>query len=215
LDPASEATVNATIAGVAGRHTVFAVTHRLASVTAFDRILVFDRGRLVQSGSHQSLLAETGLYAQLWQKVSGLELAADASGAAISAARLGALPFLADCRPDTLASLAALFLSERVKEGRDIFHQGDPGEKFYVLARGTVEVLVDVPRGAAQRLSLLHDGDFFGEVALITDRPRNATIRTVTDCWLLTLHRAAFLGLLEREPALRERIMNAVARRSS
>jgi len=61
----------------------------------------------------------------------------------------------------------------------------------------------------------MRDGDFFGEIALVTDRPRNATIRTVTDCWFLTLHRRSFLEFLEREPALCDRIMEAVALRSN
>ncbi len=211
LDPVSEATVNQSIANLAGRVTVFAATHRLTSVTGFDRILVFDHGRLVQSGSHQTLLAEGGLYARLWEKVSGLKIAEDASDAAIAPSRLESVPFLAGCPTETLAALATLFVPERVKEGRDVFRQGDAGEKFYIIARGTVEVLV---AHANEALVLLRDGDFFGELALMTDQPRNATIRAVTDCWFLTLHRVSFLGILEREPALRDRIKEAVARRS-
>jgi len=211
LDPVSEATVNQSIANLAGRVTVFAATHRLTSVTGFDRILVFDHGRLVQSGSHQTLLAEGGLYARLWEKVSGLKIAEDASDAAIAPSRLESVPFLAGCPTETLAALATLFVPERIKEGRDVFRQGDAGEKFYIIARGTVEVLV---AHANEALVLLRDGDFFGELALMTDQPRNATIRAVTDCWFLTLHRVSFLGILEREPALRDRIKEAVARRS-
>ena len=66
-----------------------------------------------------------------------------------------------------------------------------------------------------RRVAFLRDGDYFGENALVTDRPRNAAIRTMTDCWFLTLHRMSFLGILEREPGLRDRIMEAVARRSN
>lgn len=210
LDPSSEARVNESIAAFAGRRTVFAVTHRLSSVTGFDRIFVFDHGKLVQDGSHETLLQQGGLYAKLWEKVSGLNLSQDAVEAAISPERLAALPFLGGCRPETLASLAARFMSERLRERRDVFQQGDPGEKFYVIARGTVEVLVN-----DQRVALLRDGDFFGEIALVTDRPRNATIRALTDCWLLALHRTQFLDLLETEPGLRENVMQAVARRSN
>ncbi|HMF23941.1 MAG TPA: ABC transporter transmembrane domain-containing protein [Pseudolabrys sp.] len=215
LDPVSEATVNQSIANLAGRVTVFAATHRLTSVTGFDRILVFDHGRLVQSGSHQILLAQGGLYARLWEKVSGLEIAEDASDAVIAPSRLENVPFLAGCPAETLAALATLFIPERIKEGRDVFRQGDAGEKFYIIARGTVEVLVAHTNEDTRRAAFLRDGDFFGEIALVTDRPRNATIRTVTDCWFLTLHRISFLGILEREPKLRDQIMETVARRSN
>jgi ATP-binding cassette, subfamily B, bacterial len=215
LDPVSEATVNQSIANLAGRVTVFVATHRLTSVTGFDRILVFDQGRLVQSGSHQTLLAEGGLYARLWEKVGGLKIAEDASDAAIAPSRLESVPFLAGCPTEILAVLATLFIPERVKEGRDVFRQGDTGEKFYIIARGTVEVLVAHTNEDTRRVAFLRDGDFFGEIALVTDQPRSATIRTVTDCWFLTLHRMSFLGILEREPGLRDRIMEAVARRSN
>lgn len=67
LDSVSEAQVNRSIAALAGRRTVFVVTHRLASIAEFDRIFVFDKGRLVQSGRHADLLAANGLYATLWE----------------------------------------------------------------------------------------------------------------------------------------------------
>ena len=95
------------------------------------------------------------------------------------------------------------------------FHlnKGDPGEKFYVIARGKVDVLRD-RNGEPARVVTLLDGDFFGEIALLTDQPRNATIRTVTDCWFLALHRTSFDQLMTQEPGLRDRIMAAVAKRS-
>ena len=71
-----------------------------------------------------------GLYARLWEKVSGLKIAEDASDAAIAPSRLESVPFLAGCATETLAALATLFIPERVKEGRDVFRQGNAGEKF-------------------------------------------------------------------------------------
>lgn len=71
LDPASEVQINNSIAELAGRRTVFAVTHRLSSIVSFDRILVFESGMLVQDGTHDALLAQGGLYASLWEKSSG------------------------------------------------------------------------------------------------------------------------------------------------
>jgi ATP-binding cassette subfamily B protein len=115
------------------------------------------------------LLAQGGLYARLWQKVSGLEIAEDPPDAAIVPSRLASVPFLAGCPTETLAALATLFIPERVKEGRDVFRQGDAGEKFYIIARGTVEVLVAHTNEDTRRVAFLRDGDFFGEIALEHD----------------------------------------------
>ncbi len=73
LDRASEVQLNRSIADLAGRRTIFVVTHRLESIARFDRILVFDRGTLAQEGSHDELLARGGLYAELWRKSGTLE----------------------------------------------------------------------------------------------------------------------------------------------
>ncbi len=59
----------------------------------------------------------------------------------------------------------------------------------------------------------MEDGDYFGEIALMADSTRTATIRTETDCTFLTLGRDPFLRLLEREPKLRDSFEKVVAER--
>ena len=51
--------------------TVLAIAHRLSTLTEMDRIIVMDKGRIVEEGTHQMLLARNGLYAQYWQRQSG------------------------------------------------------------------------------------------------------------------------------------------------
>jgi ABC-type multidrug transport system ATPase subunit len=51
--------------------TVVAIAHRLSTIAAMDRLVVLDRGRVVESGDHRSLLAHDGLYARLWTHQSG------------------------------------------------------------------------------------------------------------------------------------------------
>ncbi len=65
LDAQSEGLVQAALARIAGRQTTLVIAHRLATVRSADRILVFDGGRLVASGTHSDLMADNGLYADL------------------------------------------------------------------------------------------------------------------------------------------------------
>jgi ATP-binding cassette subfamily B multidrug efflux pump len=58
--------------------TVVAIAHRLSTIAAMDRLVVLDRGRIVEEGDHKSLLAQGGLYARLWAHQSGGFLGEDA-----------------------------------------------------------------------------------------------------------------------------------------
>jgi len=213
LDAATETIVNRTTLSLRGDHTVIVVTHRLAGLADFDDILVFDRGRVVQRGRHAELVSAPGLYAELWASMQGVNTDFAAGTASISVERLARFSFLAGCTVETLTSLSTLFLLERQRENRYPFHQGDPGERFYVIARGAVEILLETEDGETRQLAVLRDGDFFGEIALVSEVPRTATVRTVTDCIFLTLHRTQFLALLEREPGLKERVEALIASR--
>ena len=51
--------------------TVIAIAHRLSTIAAMDRLIVLDKGRIVEEGSHAELLAQNGLYAKLWSRQSG------------------------------------------------------------------------------------------------------------------------------------------------
>lgn len=95
------------------------------------------------------------------------------------------------------------FRSETVALGTDVFKQGDPALNFYIVARGSVEVLADNERGGTLQLGVLGEGDYFGEMALLSGAPRTATVRTLTPCTLLALDVATFNGFLENAPSLR------------
>ncbi|MNL68243.1 Cyclic nucleotide-binding domain protein [compost metagenome] len=68
--------------------------------------------------------------------------------------------------------------------------------------------------GTSTRIAQLEDGDYFGEIALTTDAPRGATIRTLTPCRLLSLDRAAFLALMEQAPAFEAHVTLTMAERT-
>ena len=213
LDPATEAAINDTLAGLVGALTVVAVTHRLQTVVAADRIFVMEAGRIVEEGTHPSLLARQSVYRRLWDKQAGVVLASDGTHAEVSVARLKAVPILTELDEALLRDVAALFVTERYGEGRVVIQEGDPADKFYVIAHGRVEVTRRDPYALPQRLADLEDGDHFGEVALLWDVPRTATVRTSTPCVFLTLGRSQFLRFVQRDPALQTRLIELARER--
>ncbi len=82
LDSEVEAAIQDTLYGLMEGKTVIAIAHRLSTIARMDRILVLDAGRIVEEGSHQSLLDAGGLYARLWARQSGGFLGTDAAEAA-------------------------------------------------------------------------------------------------------------------------------------
>jgi len=196
LDPQTEAALNATLQRVARDRTVVSVTHRLDSVLHADRILVFDRGQLLEEGSHVELLARDGLYAQLWHQQHG-------SAGEVEARLLSRVPIFRRLSAPQVAILARLVATERFAAGELIVREGEPGDRLYIVTQGRVEVVAEGAAGRPRRLAELRDGDYFGEVALLRSAPRTASVRALSPTTALVLARQAFLVLLEANPELR------------
>jgi len=103
----------------------------------------------------------------------------------------------------TLAKLAAHLESVPVPGGTELFHQGDPADAFYLVARGAFGAFVAADGDPTERrVNTLAAGDPFGEMALLSNHPRAATIRADTDAEVLRLERARFLALVREEPSV-------------
>ncbi|HEX7275739.1 MAG TPA: ABC transporter transmembrane domain-containing protein [Acidimicrobiales bacterium] len=216
LDPATEASVDATLKRVGRDRTVVAVSHRLASVVDYDRIFVMSDGRLVEYGTHPELLARGGVYHQLWRKQQGVSLSDDGRLATVTAEYLRSVPGFGKLAPEVISTLSRRFVTEHYPEDRAVIHEGDtPADKFYVIVRGKVAVTKAAEDGTPRQLAVRGDGDYFGEIALVRDVPRIATVTTLTPCVLLSLRRDDFLVLLQTEPVLRQEIAALVAARTA
>jgi ATP-binding cassette subfamily B protein len=213
LDADTEHAINATLERVAHGRTMVSVTHRLRSVLNMDRIYVLDQGRVVEEGRHEELIGRCGVYAKMWQKQSGVRLEEGEGKATVDASWLVELPLFKGVDSERLTEIAKWFGTEQFIEDRVIVQEGEPGDSFYILVRGTVEV-TRLDDGTPRRIAKLQDGDCFGEMALLSDKPRNATVRTLTPCVCLSLKRDLFNRLLEREPELQAHIRTLSARRA-
>jgi CRP-like cAMP-binding protein len=89
----------------------------------------------------------------------------------------------------TLEQLAEALHDVRVPAGEEIVRQGEPGDLFYLVKDGALDVYVD-----ARQVQTLGPGDSFGEIALLRNVPRTATVRAESDAELYALERRDFLG---------------------
>lgn len=96
---------------------------------------------------------------------------------------------------------------EKFKAGEIIFHEGDTADKFYLILWGKAEVSQQKNR-SKKALSQLGPGQYFGELALINQEPRLATITAHTDLLTLTLSGKKFLSLHSDNPQLRSQLKN-------
>jgi ATP-binding cassette subfamily B protein len=98
------------------------------------------------------------------------------------------IPLLASLPGERLARLAPRMRRENVQPGKTVVIEGEPGERFYVVLSGMLEV-TQAGRGSR---TLLRPGDYFGEVSLAMDVPRTASVRAVTPVTVASCDRAAF-----------------------
>lgn len=210
LDPESEAAVNATIQRLAKQRTVILVTHRLASVKFVDVLAVMDQGQLKEQGSHEALLAQQGIYHRLWQMQSGFVVSGDGHHAEVGGERLQAIPLFRDVALDILNQLAGKFVSGFYQKDRSIYEEGQPGDRFFIIVRGTVSVSSLDAAGNPIRLADMQDGDYFGEGEML-NRGRRATSVTATSPSLVLALRAEHFHAMMNELSSLNKIVTQMA----
>ena len=171
---------------------------------------MLDRGRLVESGTHDELVESGGVYNGLWQRQSGFTLSDDGDRAEVAVQRLKHVPVLSELDDVLLSEIAELFTSEQVPAERTVIQQGDPGDRFYLVVRGRLAVTYRDPGGEDELVAVLQDGDHFGEIALLRKAPRVATVTAEVPSLLLSLAQEHFLDVLARAPDVRRSLERIV-----
>ena len=125
-----------------------------------------------------------------------------------SADALGVVPLFSGLSRRHLNQLADVAQDIQFHQGATVIREGDGGETMFCIVEGEATV----SRGG-KRLAALRPGDFFGEISLLDRGPRTATVTASTPLSTIMLARKPFLGVVESEPALANRILVEVAKR--
>jgi len=130
-------------------------------------------------------------------------------------AALRAVDFLAEIDDDDLGILRSNLTDAVFGRGEIICREGDPGDAFFVLRRGDVEVVARGAGGQETHVADLAAPAFFGEMALLTGEPRAATVRAKADAEVLVVERQGFEELFKKRPNVAAAVSEVLARRQS
>ncbi len=121
---------------------------------------------------------------------------------------LGAVPLFASCSKTELQKVASLADELDLGDGATLIREGERGREFIVVAEGSVRVTRN-----GKHLRDLGSGDFIGEIALVADVPRTATVTATSPVRLLVVTDRAFRALLEEMPSLSTKVLQSLGER--
>ena len=118
------------------------------------------------------------------------------------------VPLFANCSKRELQQIAGIADEIDLREGKVLTQQGKPGREFFVVLEGSADVAKD-----GRRINRLGNGDFFGEIALVSRTPRTATVTATSPVRALVITDRAFRQLLEDSPEIQRKVLEALAER--
>jgi CRP/FNR family transcriptional regulator, cyclic AMP receptor protein len=118
------------------------------------------------------------------------------------------VPLFAGCSKKELERIATLADEIDFRAGKRLIREGEPGREFFVLVDGSAQI-----SRKGKPIDTAGPGDFFGEMALLADQPRNATVTTTSDVDALVVTARSFRDLIGDSPLIALKVMRAVAER--
>jgi hypothetical protein len=223
LDEISQATIYSLLRTRLADRTVLSVSHRLAPIKQFERVLVFDRGRVVQDGTYHQLATSDGLFRTLLahERGAATQLPPDAplatgtpQGERDHLRRWLALcPLFANLDGDQLAFLERATQVVDFEEGAVLFRRGEAGTTLYTIISGQVAFFVDTDGAARQILNVHGPGQSFGELAVFGDGIRTLGALAQTPLRLGLLERDNLLLLIRADPGFAIALLRTVVQR--
>ncbi len=123
---------------------------------------------------------------------------------------LRSVPLFSRFQDEIINRMANRFKTEEVTLGNKLVVEGVDKNKFFIIAQGQVEVLSKGVHGSDLRIALLTEGEYFGEIELVSDIPSDVTVRTITPCKLLTISGKDLDEILSEFPNLKEDYKRAI-----
>ena len=123
---------------------------------------------------------------------------------------LRAVPLFAECSQKELGRIATIADEISLPEGTKLIEEGKKGREFFVLIDGTVDV-----RRGDRKVAEMGGGSFFGEIALLTDAPRTATVTATSPARVLVITGQAFQRVLDETTTIRPKVLAALAERAA
>ncbi|MES2193582.1 MAG: ATP-binding cassette domain-containing protein [Pseudomonadota bacterium] len=212
LDAASRVAVEATLRKVTAGRTVVAITHDLTQCEHADLVYVVKAGRVVEHGTHKTLLAADGVYADLWQRsvIAGSEGTVPRDQLLD---RLRKRPMLKGVPADFVERLLAGMTAETVGPDTVLIEDGKPAGRLIVITQGEVQQSIRLSDGTFMSVEVLQAGDAVGEYAALENAEEFTRVVTRTACHLLTIDHAALRTLLAADPEIEQRIVTVLAAR--
>jgi CRP/FNR family transcriptional regulator, cyclic AMP receptor protein len=124
---------------------------------------------------------------------------------------LSKIPVFENLKARELRQVAGIVHRRQYVAGEYVFFQNDPGLGMYVIEQGEVSVGLVGNDGSKKELALLKDGDFFGELSLLDESPRSASVIAVTDANLTGFFRPDLFEIMEKSPGTGLKIVLKVA----
>ncbi len=123
------------------------------------------------------------------------------------------VPLFSGLDKDDLTTLASIVTRKEYDKKETLFHQGDPGEEFMILTEGSVKVELMNAEGKELTLTILTPFQFLGELALLDDVPRSATVVSMEQSVLLSINKRDFARILESYPRMSIPMLRQLTRR--
>lgn len=120
----------------------------------------------------------------------------------IDLSTLRRIPLFRDFNDEQLSQVLATVSERRLPKHQFVVREGEPGDTFFVIASGSVAVVRIGPDSRETILSILKEGDFFGEMSMFDSSLRSASIKTLTDVALGAIRQSDFLGLIDKNPEI-------------